>query len=551
MTTINTPTNTLTINTILPNTLTEIMTSLNDITNMLYNNEYVQNLTHQTKFNSLIQNSMYDNKYIFTLQEFKDILLAEIITIPEFANETCKNMENAVNNYLIDLFQKEWIPIINKTCKYIGELPQVEQRTPEWFELRRGVITASEAGYLLGKKGPAKCIETIKIKSGVMKAKQLAGSPAIDHGVTYEDVVKRIYELRYGVSVTEYGIIKSSDSEFIGASPDGIVTHSIDMNNYNGLSRVGRMIEIKCPYSRVIDNTIVPEYAIQILQQQYTCKLPICDFIEATIYDSACKPLFGKLPAYKSLDDLLNDTFDNANNNYIQNKNIPLCNLTINGTEKGIIATFKKIIAFDDIRNTTIIYPIEKKYNKEEILNWQNDITAEMELQGWTLNTYKYWRIEVFDVKTVVYNETLYQEEYIPRLKNIWDIIIKSRDMINNSNNDITNVDKYISGLSKMELMLDGDCEKYEYGGRLNKRTNNITYNMSPINDNKNITDKPRKNTKTTSIITHEINISTIKRTVNTTNNTNNTNSIGENTLQTIQKISKHGESIDDFLNNF
>ena len=517
-----------------------IMATLNDITNMLYNGEYINNLTHQTKFNSLILNSMYDNKYLFTLQEFKDILLAEIITTPEFANETCKNIESAVNYYLIDLLQKEWLPVITQTCKHIGDLPQVEQRSPEWFTLRKGVITASEAGYLLGLKGPAKCIETIKTKTGVIKSKQLAGNAAIDHGVAYEDVTKRIYELRYNVSVTEYGIIKSPDTDFIGASPDGIVTHSNKPTEFDSLSRVGRMVEIKCPYSRLIDNTIMKEYGVQIQQQLYTCKLPICDFIEATIFDIDCKPVTGKPSAYISLDDMLNDTLSDKtpeHDNIIQNRNIPRGNLTANGTEKGAIVTFKKVVAADDIRTTTNIYPIEKPYDRDEILNWQEETIAEMAEKGWKFVEHKYWRIEVFDVKTVLYNQQLFEDEYIPRLKNIWDIVGRCRELIIADNNDVTNAGKYISGLSRMDLMLDGDCEKYEYGGRLNKRqSSNVTYVMDDVSTIKKSV--PKKNTggASASAITSTLENNTVK-----TDNSNVTN------LSTMAK----NESIDDFLSNF
>ena len=75
---------------------------------------------------------------------------------------------------------------------------------------------------------------------------------------------------------------------FIGASPDGIASHFKLDNSFS--DRVGRMIEIKCPPSRVIKNKgevhgeICPHnYWCQIQQQLECCDLELCDFWQCNI----------------------------------------------------------------------------------------------------------------------------------------------------------------------------------------------------------------------------------------------------------------------------
>ena len=45
---------------------------------------------------------------------------------------------------------KERLDYLRKQVKYLETLPQHEQRSPEWFQFREGLLTASDWGTVLG-----------------------------------------------------------------------------------------------------------------------------------------------------------------------------------------------------------------------------------------------------------------------------------------------------------------------------------------------------------------------------------------------------------------
>jgi hypothetical protein len=81
-----------------------------------------------------------------------------------------------------------------------------------------------------------------------------------------------IYCYRNNVTVHEFGLIPSEKYPILGVSPDGIVS-------------TGRMLEIKCPYSRVIDGKIKTDYYHQMQEQMAVCEYDECDFLEVTLRD--------------------------------------------------------------------------------------------------------------------------------------------------------------------------------------------------------------------------------------------------------------------------
>lgn len=381
-------------------------------------------------------NTFYDNKYIFTLNSYKKSLIQETKT---------HNIDTSIiDEFILKLMKIEYSPEIEKRIKYIEAIPLVEQKTPEWFRLREDMISASDAGYFLKKGGGvSKAIDALKIKVG-LKQYCNSSAPPLMHGNTYEDVTRAIYESRNSVSVTEYGIL-SSPTGCIGASPDGIVT-KCHRNTYECQSKFGRLLEIKNPYSREIDNTIKPEYMVQILQQQYTTQLPICDFVETTIVDKFCHTFSSK--PYDVLSEMLDDKLDKTNPNWekrVKNQNIPVENLNKFGNEKGLLIWFKKQITFNDTRHKYILYPITSLYETETIEKWVVDTRSEQFKDGFTYVCTKYWRLDVYSEKTVVYDQKLFEGEYVPLLCEVWEIITKCKEMQKKGED----VAKYIEEMEK------------------------------------------------------------------------------------------------------
>ena len=401
------------------------------------------------------QNSMYNGAYVYTLNRYRNLLLNEVKQY-NLSLDMDSSMNSSMNTFLpietkdVDLYllkrmKEHYFPELIETCKGIASIPLIEQKTPEWFKHRETMISASDAGYFLNKCGMSRAISSLKIKVGISSYVS-SNAPPLMHGNTYEDVSRAIYESRNSVSVTEYGILRSP-TECIGASPDGIIT-ACHKDTYECKSKFGRLLEIKNPYSREIDTTVKPEYMVQILQQQYTTQIPICDFVETTIVDINCHSYSSNNKPYTSLDEMLNDKLDMSNPMWekrIKNKNIPTENLTKMGYEKGLVIWYKKRFSDVDIRHKYVLYPLFSQYDKTIIEKWVVDMNGEHFKDGYIFVTTKYWRLDVYSEKTVVYDAKLYECDYIPKLCKAWDVICKCKDIgLNNGN-----IENYIEELEK------------------------------------------------------------------------------------------------------
>lgn len=133
------------------------------------------------------------------------------------------------------------------------------QRTPEWYAMRRTMLTASECAGALGIKPypsyrgcPRSDFITKKVENKKFNNIFCA------HGVKYEDEARDALEDIIGEKIYEFGLVQHPKYKWLGASPDG-VTH------------LGRLIEIKCPLKREIVPGKVPELYYPQLQIQMEC----------------------------------------------------------------------------------------------------------------------------------------------------------------------------------------------------------------------------------------------------------------------------------------
>jgi putative phage-type endonuclease len=113
----------------------------------------------------------------------------------------------------------------------------MKQRTEEWFKARRGRITASMVGAILGHA-------PYLTRDGAMRRmvrdwhgapSEFEGNVATHHGTFHEDGARAEYEMETGCVVDDEGFC--TRDEWAGCSPDGLI----------GL--VGGL-EIKCPFSK-------------------------------------------------------------------------------------------------------------------------------------------------------------------------------------------------------------------------------------------------------------------------------------------------------------
>lgn len=102
------------------------------------------------------------------------------------------------------------------------KIHDVQQGSPEWFELRRGRMTASNA-QAIGNCG--KGLETYIMK--MMAETYSSAEPErfsnqhTDRGNELEPLARTVYEMESGIVVQEVGFIEGD--EFTGCSPDGIM----------------------------------------------------------------------------------------------------------------------------------------------------------------------------------------------------------------------------------------------------------------------------------------------------------------------------------------
>jgi len=112
------------------------------------------------------------------------------------------------------------------------KIHNLEQGTEEWFNCRKGKMTASNAHTIsVAGKGLETYIKTVVADMFASEKEEGYQSKAMERGTILEEQARSIYELLYGVNIEKVGFIEHS--EFIGCSPDGLI------NDDGG-------IEIKC-----------------------------------------------------------------------------------------------------------------------------------------------------------------------------------------------------------------------------------------------------------------------------------------------------------------
>jgi hypothetical protein len=173
---------------------------------------------------------------------------------------------------------------------WLNGQPEIEQKTEPWFAARKNTISASVSGYADARAcgcDMSKETNEIKEKVGLIPKKAFSwGSMPLRRGQQFEDMTRAFHESIHQVDAKEYGLILDKQIPSIAASPDGVVIRvpqvesSLAPTNYMRRRLLGRMIEIKNPYSAVISHACEPYYYWQTLQQMKVCQLPACDFVK-------------------------------------------------------------------------------------------------------------------------------------------------------------------------------------------------------------------------------------------------------------------------------
>ncbi len=276
-----------------------------------------------------------------------------------------------------------------KEQKIIGlrEIPQPVQRTPEWYQFRWNLITASNAWKTFESQSTInqliyeKCQPIKKFDSdGDEDVKMVNTNTSLHWGQKFEPLSVLIYEHKYKTQVEDFGCIQHKTYKFIGASPDGIIVNK-------NCDRYGRMLEIKNVVSRDINGIPKKEYWVQMQLQMEVCDLDECDFLET------------KFTEYTDYTAYNNDTTDKM---------------------KGIIIYFHT----KDGKPFYVYKPLEEA----DITKWEDDTLSlyQSEEYNYTYMKFIYWKLDVFSCVLVLRNRDWFKNN-IPQLEKVWKIIEQER----------------------------------------------------------------------------------------------------------------------------
>jgi putative phage-type endonuclease len=329
-----------------------------------------------------------------------------------------------------DILGVEIDPRVLRLIDINNKLPP--QRSPEWYLQRNTRMTASSVASILrltkleidhrangimeleqekkiGHVMPAfnTYAKEMRVKCGVESSGE--GSVYTEWGVTYEPVVKELYQHFNGVVVHEFGMIPHPKFDWLGASPDGVTSS-------------GRMIEIKCPYSRVPKGMPKCQYWVQMQIQMECCGFNECDYLDIVVRE------------YNFPEDYHADVYgEEGTDTYVYSRNGK-------GMPKGIVIEHKR---YDEQgkEHLEYFYPpvltFKNMYEENEwVRQWgeshfaANPMTAER-ATNWMLHqseTYRirYWRVDEWNCCLVKKDEQWLQQR-LPDIHAFWKLVLQYR----------------------------------------------------------------------------------------------------------------------------
>ena len=152
------------------------------------------------------------------------------------------------------------------------------QHTPEWFERRKSMLTASNVASFLGvnkycskKRFMQKVCDELAKPPNVKTQSPNRGFAACQWGTKHEPEAAVLYSLVTGHKCypEDVGLINHPTKPFLGASPDRVLCDQ------------PVLVEIKAPFKRQIQPTeIPPMYIPQVQTQLEVCDMTDCHFVQ-------------------------------------------------------------------------------------------------------------------------------------------------------------------------------------------------------------------------------------------------------------------------------
>ena len=260
--------------------------------------------------------------------------------------------------------------------KGLKQLELPEQRSPEWYEMRKGKLTASSLASAIGK-----CHFTTREELLLSKIedKPYESNPITEWGVKYEDIAILFYEEMYNVKILDFGLIPHPTFKAFGASPDGICD---DTGNDE---YVARMVEIKCPPKRKFTKTCPPHYLMQVQGQLEVCDLDHCDFFQV------------KIEEYENFEEYEKDIFIDDD--------VILAGRTNLNYPKGVTVSYRK----KGELKLTYLYP-SLNMTDEEYKDWIKEKKIEILKDEHEYVESKWWKISRYECTLIERDYTWWNE---------------------------------------------------------------------------------------------------------------------------------------------
>jgi len=281
----------------------------------------------------------------------------------------------------------------------LKRMPQPKQKTPEWYECRYNLLSASNIWKSLSSESQRNSLiyEKCKPLNMFQSTNSMTNIESAFHwGIKYEPLTVMFYEYVYQTKVDDFGCIIHPLYNFIGASPDGI---NVDPSNKE---RFGRMLEIKNIFNREITGLPKEEHWVQTQVQMETCGLPECDFVETRFKEY----------------DKDEDFYDDIDREY-KGLILHFMTRTTNMSAQQIADNLTSI-------NTPVYkyMPLDVSSDKDTIELW---IKREKEMNpDLILFARNYWYLDEFSCVLIQRNKYWF-DAALPIIRDTWNTILKER----------------------------------------------------------------------------------------------------------------------------
>lgn len=159
---------------------------------------------------------------------------------------------------------------------------ELKQRSPGWHAARKGRVTGSNVGAILGldpNLGPDDVLRAM-VREYHGAEREFKGNVATDYGNMHEAGAIAEFEMEFGKEVTETGFHPHPNLDWLGASPDGFVESDL--------------IEVKCPYGKRDGGELKtleeqPHYYAQIQIELYCTSAKRCYFYQWSPHVTRCE----------------------------------------------------------------------------------------------------------------------------------------------------------------------------------------------------------------------------------------------------------------------